>query len=279
MVKQRLFSAAILTLFVGFIFKSNSYATTASVATLYTDGELAFVKQGDVNSHFRVIFIHGSPGSKEAYKIYLNDKWLQKHAELISVDRIGYGQSPHRLDASLDSQADSILPLLAKDKANILVGHSLGGPIALDVALMHPDLVQGLVLVAPAFDPKLEKPKWYNWIADTWLVNVFLSENWSRSNAEMMPLSSELNKLSHKNWLSLNNVPVTLIHGVDDSISDPNNSVFALARLSGKSKKLVKVEGQGHFILWDDPQTIITEIKAMLSSIPPVKSTNSPSSK
>nr|WP_240457227.1 alpha/beta hydrolase [Vibrio neptunius] len=212
-----------------------------------------------------MIFIHGSPGNKEGYEAYLKDAWLLENAELISMDRVGYGQSPKALAADLDSQSKSIASLLAKDKVNILIGHSLGGPIALNLALMFPNLVQGMVLVAPAFDPKLEEPKWYNELADTWLVSVFLSDNWKKSNGEMMPLADELSKLSNKDWGLLDSVPVTLIHGDEDNIADPKNSIFAIQRLTGTEKKFIEVQGAGHFILWQNTPKVINEIKKLIS--------------
>lgn len=267
-MKTKLISVSILSFLVGLFFKSDVYATKIDSTTLYTDSGVAYLQQGKLDSKYRLIFIHGSPGSKEGYQAYLNDDWLKKNAELISVDRIGYGQSPHKLNSDIESQAQSIAPLLAKDKVNILVGHSLGGPIALNLAILFPKQVQGMVLVAPAFDPKLEEPKWYNELADTWLVGAFLSDDWRRSNGEMLPLANELNKLNNKDWKRLNDIEVTLIHGNDDTISDPNNSIFAFSRLTGQGKKLVEVKGAGHFILWKNPQRIIDEIKPMILQLP-----------
>ncbi|CAH0537171.1 alpha/beta fold hydrolase [Vibrio marisflavi] len=261
---SRRIGVSILSLLIGLFIQPHAFASSSNAQTLFSKNGLAYVQQGDANSKYRLIFIHGSPGSKEGYETYLNDEWLAKNAELISVDRIGYGQSPRQLDSDIASQAKSIAALLDKDKSNILIGHSLGGPIALDIAIMHPDLVQGLVLVAPAFDPKLEEPKWYNELADTWLVGAFLSNDWKVSNGEMMPLADELSKLSSKDWHKLDGVDVTLIHGDEDTISDPNNSNFAMNKLYGQGKKLVEVKGAGHFILWKDPQRIIKEIQLML---------------
>ncbi|AIW18712.1 MULTISPECIES: alpha/beta fold hydrolase [Vibrio] len=263
-MRKQVVGATVLSFLAGLSIKS-SIASELDATTRFADSGVAYVERGNAASNYRLIFIHGSPGNKEGYEAYLKDTWLLENAELISVDRVGYGQSPEELAADLDSQSKSIESLLAKDKVNILIGHSLGGPIALNLALMFPNLVQGMVLVAPAFDPKLEEPKWYNELADTWLVSVFLSDNWKKSNGEMMPLADELSKLSNKDWGLLDSVPVTLIHGDEDNIADPENSAFAIQRLTGKEKKLVEVKGEGHFILWQNTPKVINEIKQLIS--------------
>ncbi|WP_339389771.1 alpha/beta hydrolase [Vibrio neptunius] len=263
-MRKQVVGATVLSFLAGLSIKS-SIASDLDTTTHFARSGVAYVAKGNQASHYRLIFIHGSPGNKEVYEAYLKDAWLLENAELISVDRVGYGQSPKALAADLDSQSKSIESLLSKDKVNILIGHSLGGPIALNLALMFPNLVQGMVLVAPAFDPKLEEPKWYNELADTWLVSVFLSDNWKKSNGEMMPLADELSKLSNKDWGLLDSVPVTLIHGDEDNIADPKNSIFAIQRLTGAEKKLIEVQGAGHFILWQNTPKVINEIKKLIS--------------
>ena len=262
-MRKQVVCATIVSFLAGLSIKS-SLASELDTKTHYTDEGIAYLELGNPSSDYRLIFIHGSPGSKEGYQDYLADSWLLQHAQLVSVDRIGYGQSPNHLEAKISQQSTLLQPLLAKDKMNIVIGHSLGGPIALSLALQMPQSVSGLVFIAPAFDPELETPKWYNILADTWLVSLFLNHNWSMSNGEMMSLADELALLSAKDWQSLDNIPVTLIHGDEDTIADPDNSEFAMAHLTGNLKKLVKVEGEGHFILWKNPAKIIAEIKQML---------------
>ncbi|MCG9682437.1 alpha/beta hydrolase [Vibrio sp. Isolate23] len=265
-MKKQVIGAVALSFLVGLSIKS-SIASELDMSTQYADSGVAYVKQGNHASHYRLIFIHGSPGNKEGYEAYLKDTWLLANAELVSIDRLGYGQSPNQLIANLDGQSLSIKSFLAEDKVNILVGHSLGGPIALNLALMFPNLVHGMVLIAPAFDPTLEAPKWYNKLADTWLVSLFLTDSWRKSNGEMLPLAGELEKLSAKDWSPLDSVLVTLIHGDEDNIAAPENSTFAIERLSGKDKRLVEVKGEGHFILWQNTPKVINEIKQLIHAL------------
>jgi pimeloyl-ACP methyl ester carboxylesterase len=70
-------------------------------------------------------------------------------ADVISYDRRGFGETPAA--GTPDHRADlgAVLSTEAEGPA-WLVGNSQGGRIALDLALVDPDRVAGLVLIAPA---------------------------------------------------------------------------------------------------------------------------------
>lgn len=264
MRKKTAVLTTIASVFIGLVIKPSN-ADSLGYDVKRTEKGMAYVSVGNRNANVRVLFIHGSPGSHTAYKHYLADPSLQDQAELISVDRLGYGQSSLNLVSSIEQQAAAIGELVDKEKANILVGHSLGGPIALALALQQPNLIDGLVLVAPAFDPQLEKPKWYNLIADLLLVNWALTHDWKTSNGEMMPLAQELTLLSGKDWSRLENIPITIIHGSEDTIADPGNSEFAIKRLNGERHQLIEVEKEGHFILWQNAPLIVQQVQQLLN--------------
>ncbi|WP_211233238.1 alpha/beta fold hydrolase [Solirubrobacter soli] len=68
---------------------------------------------------------------------------------VITLDLPGFGESPPAGDGfMLEEVADVIAAALAEPLD--LVGHSLGGAVAIVLAERHPDLVRRLVLVAPA---------------------------------------------------------------------------------------------------------------------------------
>ena len=85
-----------------------------------------------------IIFIHGAPGSNSDYEDYLTDKDLNQEANLISIDRLGYGYSDFgNSQTSIMKQAQSIQKLMDNLGTSnfIVVGWSFGGPIAVQVAL------------------------------------------------------------------------------------------------------------------------------------------------
>jgi pimeloyl-ACP methyl ester carboxylesterase len=121
--------------------------------------EMHYVKTGDETKPL-VLFIHGSPGSLNAFIHFLADTSLLNRVEMISTDRPGFGYSNFGNGVgSLHDQCEILKPLLETYKNNrpiILVGHSLGGPLIARMAIEHPDLIDGLIIVAGSIDPELE---------------------------------------------------------------------------------------------------------------------------
>jgi pimeloyl-ACP methyl ester carboxylesterase len=99
-----------------------------------------------------VVMIHGLGGNLLHFDYALAGR-LAGEFRLILVDRPGSGYSTRAAgaDASFTAQAAAIAKLIGALGLNrpLVVGHSLGGAVALALALDHPDCVGGLALVAP----------------------------------------------------------------------------------------------------------------------------------
>ena len=103
-----------------------------------------------------VVFVHGSgPGASGASNFRNNAQaFADAGYRVILPDLIGYGASskPDGIDYSLELFAQTLLDALKQHgvTAGSLVGNSLGGGIALQIALDHPEFaVDKLVLMAP----------------------------------------------------------------------------------------------------------------------------------
>ena len=102
-----------------------------------------------------VVFIHGSgPGASGASNFRQNiDAFVAAGYRVILPDLIGYGASskPEGLDYTLQLFTDSLYEaLLAHGITRAsLVGNSLGGGVALQMTLDHPEFSTNLVLMAP----------------------------------------------------------------------------------------------------------------------------------
>jgi pimeloyl-ACP methyl ester carboxylesterase len=99
-----------------------------------------------------IVFIHGLGGQMRNFA-YLELERLARSHRVILVDRPGAGHSIRgpRSPANLFAQARTIAALIEALGLGkpMLVGHSLGGAIALAVALNHPQSVSRLALIAP----------------------------------------------------------------------------------------------------------------------------------
>ena len=212
-----------------------------------------------------VLLIHGTPGSWHAYAHLMTDDSLLSQAYLVAVDRPGFGKSGKgRIVASLEQQAAYLVPIIERESSEqsaILVGHSLGAPIAARLAMDYPDNVTGMLLVAPSLDPALEEPRWYNSLAEFTLVAWVLPEELALANREIIPLSAELTKML-SGWSRIQ-VPVIVIQGQQDKLVSPANADFADRMLKDRVT-VVRVADQGHFILWNRPGLIRDQILALL---------------
>lgn len=237
-------------------FAARPYPPTSHTARV--DGRpLHWVEVGD-RARPTVVFVHGSPGSWDAFIGFLGDAELASRAHLVAVDRPGFGGSGRGwAEPSLARQAAAILAALGDDPAGrpaILIGHSLGGPIIVQLAADHPAAVAGLVLVAPSIDPALESRRWYN-VAARWRpIAWLLPRDLVTSNRELWPLRAELERLLPR-WAEIR-VPVTVIQGEDDALVDPANADFAARVLVHAPVEIERVPGLGHLVPWQRPELI-----------------------
>ena len=123
------------------------------------NGHKIFYSESKNKEKKHVLFIHGIGASLVGWRDIPDA--LSEHFHTISVDLIGFGGSekPTTADYSIKGFSGFIFDFLqaidVKDKICI-VGHSLGGYIALQFAFENKDLVEKLVLVDPS--GKLDGP-------------------------------------------------------------------------------------------------------------------------
>lgn len=109
-----------------------------------------------------ILMIHGLGGTLHHLRRPLMEEFGEGY-RLIAIDRPGSGYSTRGagLDGRLTEQARQtvgFIEALGLEKP-LLVGHSLGGAIALAVALDHPDKISGLALIAPLTHYEEEPPE------------------------------------------------------------------------------------------------------------------------
>lgn len=110
---------------------------------------LAYIEAGSGDQ--TLIFIHGLGSYLPAWNKNFNE--LSQKYHCIAVDLPGYGKSSKgNYDYSMTYFAGIIKEFIDKKKLDnvVLVGHSMGGQIALTAALQYPQMVEKLVLIAPA---------------------------------------------------------------------------------------------------------------------------------
>lgn len=94
-----------------------------------------------------LIFIHGLFGSGGNWRSIA--KHFSNDYQVISLDLRNHGRSPHSSQQNYNCMADDLLTLM--DSCNLqnahIIGHSIGGKVAMQFATKHPSRVEKLVVV------------------------------------------------------------------------------------------------------------------------------------
>ena len=94
-----------------------------------------------------LIIMHGLFGSGDNWRSIA--RMMEPHYQSIVVDMRNHGRSPHDPEMNFKVMADDILELMTDlklDKVSLL-GHSMGGKVAMQFSLLHPSLVEKLIVV------------------------------------------------------------------------------------------------------------------------------------
>jgi pimeloyl-ACP methyl ester carboxylesterase len=106
-----------------------------------------------------VLLVHGLAGQLCHFTYGIVDLLASRY-RVVAVDRPGSGYSVRvpGSSAALGAQADVLAALIDTLKLGrpVVVGHSLGGAVALALAQRHPERVAGLALIAPLTHPVKE---------------------------------------------------------------------------------------------------------------------------
>ncbi|MFN8090175.1 MAG: alpha/beta hydrolase [Mycobacterium sp.] len=99
---------------------------------------------------FRILAIHGLGGHGQRWRT-LATQHLPDIA-IAAPDLIGHGRSSYSAPWTIDANVTALADLVKVDSERpvLVVGHSFGGAVALNLAAAHPNLVSGLVLLDPA---------------------------------------------------------------------------------------------------------------------------------
>jgi pimeloyl-ACP methyl ester carboxylesterase len=183
-------------------------------------------------------------------------------------DPFSLGQAAAELDRSIRQMTDGPV---------ILVGHSLGGLVAAEEALEHPERVRGLVLIETALRPQLPPGARDQLLArldqdyDALLHETYLS--FGRDSLQGQQLYAEVARMDPatvKPWIRLamfadlttqmKKLQPVMLAVLAPHSWDPKETWPQVARALGYDRvprvKPVRLEGCGHFIMLDRPDAL-----------------------
>lgn len=213
-----------------------------------------------------VLFIHGAPASISFWKPFFQDSVMTSRAELVAVDRPGYGYSSFgKLYLSYYTQAALIAPIVEKYGKNrklILVGSSYGGPLCALLAAQYPEYVSGILLVSSSIAPG-EEAIW----KITRLIDSPLGEFFPRvlqvATAEKIHHKRMLEEISGE-WAKIK-CPVIMLHGSQDNLIYPSNASFVYNKFKKAPRRITIMGGLKHNIVVTRPDIIVEKILKLLA--------------
>ena len=224
-----------------------------------------------VGDGINVVFLHGWGGNASAF-LFVAER-LKSFCRSIVVDFNGFGDTPEPdRPYSVGDYAGEVLSVLEKEgvKKAIIIGHSFGGRVALEIAGKFPDAVNGLVLVDSAGLKPRRKPSYYVKI----LLHKFLKKLGFRGlqGSRDYRVLSFIMKETFKKVVSYDqtyllehiNTPTLILWGKNDK----ETPLYMANKLEKKIKdsKLILLEG-GHYAYVEDLANFVKILSAFVKGV------------
>ena len=273
--------------------------------TVLKDAEIHWYEAGQGRP---IIMLHGLAGNLRNFTYALTEK-LDKDYRVIAIDRAGCGWSKRSKPeiATLQGQARIISEFIEQEQIEkpLIVGHSLGGAIALVLALEYKNKIAGLALICPVTQTvdkvpdifrflNISTPSLRFFVAHTFssFIGILtrrdtfeiafspepVSENFSiRGGGDLALSSNTFIKTSEDLVFALSSapllvgreeeldVPTKILFGEQDKILDVKLHGEKFAELSGAQIKILA--GKGHMLPLTQPDECSSFIRNMMNEI------------
>lgn len=112
-----------------------------------------YIVQKGIENPNTITFLHGFGASSFSWRNNL-DFFVELGLRVVAIDLKGFGLSDKRFDTDYDhvTQAEFVSKILSQIgvSKSVIVGHSMGGNIAVHFAQLFPERTDALILIAPA---------------------------------------------------------------------------------------------------------------------------------
>jgi pimeloyl-ACP methyl ester carboxylesterase len=242
----------------------------------FCDGQIF----GDLtgSGEVEVVALHGWARSRQDLLAALDG------LNAVAVDLPGFGVSPEPPQAwGSDEYADLVAELVSGfSKPQVILGHSLGGRVAVKLASRRPDLVAAMVLTGV---PLLRKPgpgtsppaafkagRWahaHRLISDVRMEKLrkkYGSADYRNANGVMRAVLVRLVNESYEDYLAQIKCPVELIWGSKDSVVPLQVGQDACAMIA--DCRLNVLEDAGHMTPLSSPKSLNEAVRRLLEASP-----------
>ena len=241
-----------------------------------------------------VVFVHGASNDHSVWTLLA--RWFAHHGHgVLAVDLPGHLRSAGPPLASIEALADWLLALLdaAGVQRAVLVGHSMGSLVALEVAARAPERAARLVMIGTAVPMKvsdallataLEAPERAMAMVNAWAISTLASKpgfpgpgNWLHGGALALMRRVQAGapgiNLFHHDFEVCNRYaggldaaarvrcPATLLLGEHDQMTPPR----ATRELAAALRATVAMVPSGHHQLAETPDATLTALRSALA--------------
>ncbi|WP_082026480.1 alpha/beta fold hydrolase [Flammeovirga sp. OC4] len=226
--------------------------------------------KGENNPSTTIVFIHGAPGRADNFGSYLKNKTLLEKANVLSVERLGYGSEKGNEENAIGLHGKAVRSVLndwekvmGKPQHYILVGHSYGGPIAAYTSVQDSSAIAQVILLAPAMSSELELMKWYSRWAQSKMIYAILPSGLKVATDEKANHAESLKKIEG-DWNKVK-VPTTIVHGTEDGLVPFENLQYVVDNWSIDVDTLV-LEKKGHLFPFKDEEIVVNLLLRKIGS-------------
>jgi 3-oxoadipate enol-lactonase len=267
---------------------------------------MSTVKAGDLNMEYYIegsgaplLMIMGLGGQASSWGEPLLEG-LQQHFSTIRFSNRGTGATDKRAGGftirQMAEDAAGLMEAIGLEQAHVF-GISMGGMIAQELVLNHPDRVQGLVLGCTTCGPAHSVPVPAQTLAQFgqimqlpmeerierfWGITVtpefkeeradFLRRILELGMATPTPMETfalqfgAIQAMDTYNRLPQIKSPTLVIHGDRDILVPVENADILRGQIPGSRVRIV--ERTGHCFFWEEPEEVVDELVGFLSGVP-----------
>lgn len=269
--------------------------TTTNASSFLDNIETKKVKVGDIEMAYKIfgrgpimLLIMGSGGTMNEWDPTLL-RGLSSNHTIVLFDNRGFGDTSFGIKNFTISQfandTSGLIDAIGIKKPVDLLGISLGGFIAQELALSHPDKVDRLVIFASSCSGKIAVPPAP--VASTPIEQIkiiaegLFPQQWMKEHPNYIsyipipkesvnPKSAQLQGQAVDSWkgtcdrvLNINKSTLVMV-GSNDIVLPPANSVLLAEKIPGAW--LVQIKGGGHGVMWQYPEKVIRILETFLST-------------
>jgi pimeloyl-ACP methyl ester carboxylesterase len=229
-----------------------------------------------------LLFVHGSGGDHTTWGYQMKD--LSKDHQVIMLDLNGNGKSISRDIVGINSYVQDVLDVVEDlNRPVFLLGHSLGGAIAQQTALAHPEILIALGLIGTGAKLKVHQDI-LNGIENDFEATALNVAKWEFSrNATEEQIQAARDQMVQngrdafrKNFHTCNQfdvvdqiskiqVPTLVICGKEDKLTPVKYSEFLESSIENSVLELI--DNAGHNVMLEQPVKVNEAVRQFASEL------------